>query len=180
MLGDRIADIPAENFFVSEDNYAWDMDELAQAITANGCVMRNPLSKQLFTESDIKFILAHPLGRQLKLGRDRQAQYRKGVRQATISWCAKLGKVMLEDQSVDTMPSKKALEEFRAYVATLPEGEKQTIGELKIPAVDSTSKQPFDYTIGEAVKDAVANTTCLHKVCCSEPDCEMKLTKAFG
>lgn len=44
--GDKIEDIPQQNFFVSEDNYAWDMDELAQAIAANSGVMRNPLSRK--------------------------------------------------------------------------------------------------------------------------------------
>lgn len=164
MLGDDVADIPKENFFVSEDNYAWDMDELAQAITAQDGVMRNPLSKQLFTQSDIKHILAHPLGQRLKPMQLKQNQLKQGVRAATIEWVAKVGKIMLEDQSVDTAPSRQAMDEFQAYVATLPSSEQETIKSLKIPGVDSTSRQPFDYTIGESVRDAIANTTCLHKV----------------
>ncbi|KAF8862363.1 hypothetical protein BDZ45DRAFT_799179 [Acephala macrosclerotiorum] len=164
MLGDEISDIPKENFFVSEDNYAWDMDELAQAIAANDGVMRNPLSRQLFTDSDIRQILSHPLGQRLKPMQLKQNQLKSGVRPSTIEWVAKVGKIMLEDQSVDTAPSRHAMDEFQAYVATLPEGEQETIKSLKIPGVDSTSRQPFDYTIGESVRDAVANTTCLHKV----------------
>ncbi|KUJ12162.1 uncharacterized protein LY89DRAFT_688623 [Mollisia scopiformis] len=164
MLGDDISEIPKENFFVSEDNYAWDMDELAQAITANDGVMRNPLSKQLFTESDIKQILAHPLGQRLKPMQLKQSQLKKGIRPSTIQWVSKVGKIMLEDQSVDIAPSRKVMDEFLAYVATLPKAEQETIKSLKIPGVDSTSKQPFDYTIGESIRDAVANTTCLHKV----------------
>ncbi|KAE8452969.1 hypothetical protein EG329_012156 [Mollisiaceae sp. DMI_Dod_QoI] len=164
MLGDDISDIPKENFFVSEDNYAWDMDELAQAITANDGVMRNPLSKQLFTDSDIRQILAHPLGQRLKPMQLKQNQLKQGVRSATIEWVAKVGKIMLEDQSVDTAPSRHALDEFQAYVVTLPQSEQETIKSLKIPGIDSTSRQPFDYTIGESVRDAIANTTCLHKV----------------
>jgi hypothetical protein len=56
------------------------------------------------------------------------------------------------------------MDEFQAYVATLPGPEQVTIDQLKIPARDGFSKQPFDYTIGESVRDAIANTTCLHKV----------------
>jgi hypothetical protein len=65
MLGDEVSDIPRANFYVTEDNYAWDMDELAQAITANEGIMRNPLSKEIFTSKDIKGILLHPLGQGL-------------------------------------------------------------------------------------------------------------------
>lgn len=58
MFGDRIDDIPKQNVFVSEENYAWDMEELAQAITVNKGVMRNPLSRKLFSHSDIRMMLA--------------------------------------------------------------------------------------------------------------------------
>jgi hypothetical protein len=164
MLGDRVADIPKRNFFVSEDNYAWDMEELAQAIKSNEGVMRNPLSKQMFTESDIRMILNHPLGKPLKPLQQAQSKLKKGVRPATIAWIEKLGRIMLEDQSVDTLPSRKAMEEFQAYIATLPEPEQKTINQLKIAAKDRHTGQPFDYTVGESVKDAVANVTCFHKV----------------
>lgn len=161
--GDPISDIPKENFFVSEDNYAWDMDELVQAITAKDGVMRNPLSHQLFTSSDIQTILSHPLGARLKPLQLKQDQLKQGVRPKTIEWVAKVGKILLEDQSVDTVPSRNAMDEFLAYVATLPQKEQDTIKSLKIPGVDSTSRQPFDYSIGESVRDAVGNLTCLHK-----------------
>ena len=167
MLGDKVEDIPKQNFFVSEDNFAWDMDELAQAITANDGVMRNPLSKQLFSELDIRMILRHPLGQRLKPMQLQQAQLKKGIRPATIDRVGKLGRIMLADQTVDTAPSRQAMDEFQAYVATLPDSEQRTIKLLKIPAIDSTSGQPFDYTIGESVRDAIANTTCFHKVCAS-------------
>lgn len=164
MLGDRIEDIPQRNFFVSEDNYAWDMDELAQAIASNDGVMRNPLSRQMFAESDIRMILAHPLGQRLKPLQMAQSQLKKGVRPATIDRIEKLGHIMLAVQSVDAAPSQEAMDEFQAYVATIPEPEQQTINSLKIPATDGYSGQPFDYTIGESVRDAKANTTCFHKV----------------
>lgn len=164
MLGDRIEDIPKLNFFVSEDNYAWDMDELAQAIASNDGVMRNPLSRQMFSESDIRLILAHPLGQRLKPLQMAQSQLKKGVRPATIDQIEKLGRIMLADQGVDAAPSRGGMDEFLAYAATIPESEQKTINSLKIPARDGYSGQPFDYTIGESVRDAKANTTCFHKV----------------
>lgn len=84
MFGDKIEDIPKQNFFLSEDNYAWDMDELAQAIAANVGVMRNPLRWKMFSETDVRMILAHPLGQRLKLLQQAQSQLKRGVRPATI------------------------------------------------------------------------------------------------
>lgn len=162
--GDKIEDIPQQNFFVSEDNYAWDMDELAQAIAANSGVMRNPLSRKMFSESDIRMILAHPLGKRLRLLQQAQSQLKKGVRPTTIDWIEKLGCIMLAEEAVDAAPSREAMDEFLAFVATIPEAEQNTINSLKIPARDGFSGQPFDYTIGESVRDAKANTTCFHKV----------------
>ena len=164
MLGDAIEDIPKLNFFVSEDNYAWDMDELAQAIASNDGVMRNPLSRQMFSESDIRMILAHPLGKRLKPLQMAQSQLKKGVRPATIDRIEKLGRIMLADQGVDAASSRTAMDEFLAYVVTIPDSEQKTINSLKIPAIDGHSGQAFDYTIGESVRDAKANTTCFHKV----------------
>jgi hypothetical protein len=164
MLDNRIEDIPKRNFFVSEDNYAWDMEELAQAIASNDGVMRNPLSRQMFSESDIRMMLTHPLGQRLKPLQVAQSQLKKGVRPATIDRIEKLGRIMLADQSADAAPCREAIDEFQAYVATIPELEQKTINSLKIPARDGYSGQPFDYTIGESVRDAKANTTCFHKV----------------
>jgi hypothetical protein len=104
MLGDMIEDIPKLNFFVSEDNYAWDMDERAQAIASNHGVMRNPLSRQMFSELDIRMILAHPLGQRLKPLQMAQSQLKKGVRPATIDRIEKPGRIMLADQGVDAAP----------------------------------------------------------------------------
>jgi hypothetical protein len=162
--GESIEEIPASNFFVSEDNYAWDMEELAAAIEANDGVMRNPLSKQMFSEDDIRMILAHRLGQRLRPLQMSQNQLRQGVRPRTIDKLDRLGKVMLDDQTQDSAPSRKAMDEFLAYVATLPQTEQDTINRLKIPGVDKFTGQPFDYSIGESVKDAKANTTCFHKV----------------
>lgn len=118
MLGDAVKDIPRENFLVTEDNYAWDMDELAQAITANGGVMRNPLSRQLFTPKDIRGIVQHPLGKRLAALQLEQHEMSKGVRDETITQLEKLAKLLLDDQSSDALPSRHAVDEFLAYIAT--------------------------------------------------------------
>jgi hypothetical protein len=65
MYGDPVSEIPRERFWVSEDGYPWDMEELAQATTSNGGVMRNPLSRQLFTPGDVKAIIQHLIGKPL-------------------------------------------------------------------------------------------------------------------
>jgi hypothetical protein len=65
MYGDAVVDVPRENFWASEDGYAWDMEELATGIASNGGVMRNPLSRQMFAPDDVRAIVQHPLGRRL-------------------------------------------------------------------------------------------------------------------
>jgi hypothetical protein len=118
MLGDEVKDIPRANFYVTEDNYAWDMDELVQAISANNGVLRNPLSKDMFTPKDVKGILLHPLGKPLAALGVEQREMSKGVRAETITQMERLATVLLEDQSSDTVPSRVAVDEFLAYIAT--------------------------------------------------------------
>ncbi|KAI4689657.1 uncharacterized protein J4E88_003012 [Alternaria novae-zelandiae] len=118
MLGDEIKDIAREDFYVTEDNYAWSMDELVQAIQANGGVLRNPLSREMFTPKDVKGILLHPTGKSLAALRVEQHEMSKGVRTETIVQMEKLSAILLADQSSDTLPSRKAVDEFLLYVAT--------------------------------------------------------------
>jgi len=118
MLGDEVKDIPRANFYVTEDNYAWDMEELVQAISVGKGIMRNPLSKEMFTPKDIRGILVHPLGKSLAALAVQQKEMSKGVRMATIIQMETLARVLLEDQSADTIPSRKAVDEFLAYCAT--------------------------------------------------------------
>lgn len=118
MLGDMVKDIPRENFYVTEDNYAWDMEELAQAITANGGVMRNPLSKVMFTPKDIRGIVTHQHGKALGALQMEQHEMSKGVRPDTIVRMEELARILLEDQSADSLPSRHAVDEFTAYCAT--------------------------------------------------------------
>jgi hypothetical protein len=94
------------------------MEELAQAIGVNGGVMRNPLSKQMFTPKDIRGIVTHPHGKGLGALQVKQHEMAKGVRPETIEQMDKLALVLLEDQSADALRSRHAVDEFLAYVAT--------------------------------------------------------------
>ncbi|XPS67896.1 hypothetical protein M3J09_000190 [Ascochyta lentis] len=163
MYGDEVKDIPRSNFYVTEDNYAWDLDELVAAIKAGSGVLRNPLSKQMFTPKDVKGIYMHPLAKPLAALAVEQKEMSKGVRPETITCMEKLSNTLLEDQSADTMPSRHAVDEFLAYVATLPELEQNAIHGLKCPAKDSHTGQAYDSSIGEAVRDAKGNRVCFHK-----------------
>lgn len=118
MYGDAVKDIPRSNFYVTEDNYAWDMEELVAAIKAGSGVPRNPLSKQMFTPNDVKGIYVHPLAKSLAALAVEQKEMSKGVRPETITHMEKLSNVLLEDQSADTVPSRHAVDEFLAYIAT--------------------------------------------------------------
>jgi protein involved in temperature-dependent protein secretion len=160
---DDVADIPRENFWVSEDGYPWDMEELAAAIKANSGVFRNPLSKTMFTPADVQAIIKHPYGRSLAALQVQQSQLRKGVRPQTIEMMEKLSTTLLEDQSEDQLASRHIVDEFLAYVATLPEVEQEAINGLKVPAKDSHTGQAFDCTIGDAIRDAQGNRVCIHK-----------------
>ena len=163
MFGDAVSDIRRENFWASEDGYAWDMDELAQAITSNGGVMRNPLSKVMFTPADVRDIVHHPRGKCLAALQIDQSKLKRGLRPTTIDELAKLAKVLLEDMTADQVPSRHAIDEFAAYLATLPRTEQRAIDSLKVPARDSHTGNGYDWTIGEAVRDAQGNRVCTHK-----------------
>jgi hypothetical protein len=164
MYGDPVSDIPRERFWVSEDGYPWDMEELAQAITSNGGVMRNPLSRQLFTPSDVKAIVSHPLGKPLAALQLAQSELSRGVRPKTIAQLASMSAILLNDDSADQMASRHVIDEFLAYVATLPDAEQKALDGLRVPARDSHTGQAFDSTIGEAVRDAQGNRVCIHKI----------------
>jgi hypothetical protein len=164
MLGDPVSDIPRANFFVSEDNFAWDMEELVQALQAQGGVMRNPLSRHMFSVDDIGKICGHPLGRCLRPLRQAQDRLRRGFHPTTVAHVAGLGDVMLRDQTENIGPTRRAIDEFNAYVATLPPDEQEAVQSLKIPATDQYTGQPYDLTIGDSVRDVVANVVCSHKV----------------
>ena len=163
MLGDRVADIPRANFLVTEDNYAWDMEELANALEVNNGVMRNPLSRDMFAPGDVVQILAHPLGQRLRPLNVEQNQLKQGVRPATIERLASVSKTMLADQTPNAAPSMQAVDEFLVYAATLPAAEQRTLDKLKVPATDSHTGQAYDYTVGESIRDAKSNRTCFHK-----------------
>ncbi|CAK7228226.1 hypothetical protein SCUCBS95973_006810 [Sporothrix curviconia] len=163
MLLEDVADIAMENLMVTSDNYAWDMAELADALAVNSGVMRNPLTRDMFSEEDVRQILNHPLGERLRPMAVEQSELKRGVRATTIERMAHLSKVMLEDQSAHATPTIEAIDIFMAYYHTLPEAEKRTLRSLKVPAKDSHTGQAYDSAILEAIQDAKANRVCYHK-----------------
>ena len=163
ICGDPISQIPRANFWASEDGYAWDMEELAGALKSGDGIMRNPLTKEMFTRSDVRAIVRHPLGKGLAALQLEQSSLKRGVRPQTILQIDKLAKVLSQDMSEDGIPSRLAVEEFVSYLETLPEGEQKAIERLKVPAKDSHNGTPFDTTIGEAVADMQGNRVCSHK-----------------
>lgn len=163
MLGDPIAEIPRNRFWVTEDGYPWDMEELAQAIESKGGVMRNPLSFQMFTTNDIRAIIQHPLGKRLAALEMEQKNLSQGFRQKTIDEIDKMATVLLADNSEDQMESRHVVDAFLAYIATLPASEQRALDELRVPAKDSHTGQGYDTTIGESVRDAQGNRVCVHK-----------------
>ena len=163
MSFDAVSDIPRAMFWSSEDGYAWDLEELVRAITSGKGVMRNPLSKQMFTKADIRAIIQHPLGKGLQALRVEQNKLKRGVRPQTIDKLDTLAKTLLADMTEDGKPSHLALEAFVSYVETLPSDEQQAIEDLKVPAKDSHTGIAFDTTIGETVKDVQGNRVCSHK-----------------
>ena len=163
MYGDPVSDIPRSNFWVSEDGYAWDVEELVQAIKAKKGATRNPLSNENFTSTDIEAIIIHPVGKHLAALQVEQSELVKGVRLETVARLKSMATALLNDLSGNTLPSHQAIDDFLAYVSTLPAVEREAIDKLRVPAVDSHSGQRFDDTIGDAVRDAKGNRICLHK-----------------
>ncbi len=163
MAFDAVSDIPRATFWSSEDGYAWDMEELVRAVKSGKGVMRNPLSKQMFTKTDIRAIVQHPLGKGLQALRVEQSKLKRGVRPQTIDELDTLAKILLADMTEDGKPSHLAVEAFVSYLETLPSCEQEAIENLKVPAMDSHTRMAFDMTIGEAVKDVQGNRVCSHK-----------------
>ena len=163
MTLDPISDIPRAKFWTSEDGYAWDMEELARAIASGKGVMRNPLSKQMFTRADIRAIVQHPLGKGLQALQVEQSKLKRGVRLQTIDELDRLANLLQGDDSEDGKQSHLAVEAFVSCLETLPDGEQKAIGNLNVPAKDSHTGMAFDATIGEAVRDVEGNRICSHK-----------------
>jgi hypothetical protein len=163
MLGDHVNDIPRSKFWVSQDGYAWDMEELVDCLHAHSGVMRNPLSREMFSAEDVESIIDHPLGKKLGAAQIEQKRLANGVRPDTIAQMAILSAALLADQSADQAPSRVALDIFMQYMATLPKAEREALDKLRVPAVDSHTGQQFDASVGETVRDAIGNKTCAHK-----------------
>ena len=157
-----ISTIPRDRFFVSEDNYAWDMAELVDALKANpAAALRNPLSRAPFTEADVTAIVHHPLGRGLGAMQVQQNELRQGVRKETVDKMAALARVLLEDE--DSMEeSREAMDDFAAYTATLPRQEKDALDALRVPAIDRHTGWGYDASLGEMLRDAKGNQVRLY------------------
>ncbi len=107
--------------------------------------------------------MRHPHGKKLAALQVEQSQLSKGVRPATILKLREVASVVLEDQSANSHPSHDAVDNFLGYMVTLPAPEREALNKLRVPAVDSHTRQKFDMTIGDAVRDAKANQICFHK-----------------
>lgn len=158
-----VSEIPRANFWVSEDAYAWGMEELAAAISSNRGIMRNPLSKSMFHPRDVRAIVQHPLGKHLAALQVDQSELRQGVREKTIEKLDTLARKLLDDETEDFEPSHRAIEVFAAYMATLPDREQKAIDELWVPATDFHTGLQFNMSVGQAVRDAQSNVVCVHK-----------------
>ncbi|KAF1979097.1 hypothetical protein BU23DRAFT_523658 [Bimuria novae-zelandiae CBS 107.79] len=163
VLNRPLKEIPREDFYVTEDNYAWEISELTTAIRAGDGVMRNPLSKEMFTLKDIRGILRHPRGKALEALAIAQEEMSQGVRDDTITRMGKLAEIMLAEREQDQKKSRKAYDEFQAYIATLPEREQKTIEAYRCPAYDEYARKAYDDTIGQTLKDFHAGILCVHK-----------------
>ncbi len=108
-------------------------------------------------------IVQHPLGKRLAALQIEQSKLSQGVRPKTIEELEKMSTVLLADMSSDQMESRRVVEAFRAYIATLPESEQNALDRLRVPAKDSHTGQAFDTSIGEAVQDSLAGKLCFHK-----------------
>lgn len=118
LLLEPLSTIPRETFFVTEDNWAWDLAELAQAITAQGGIMRNPMTGEMFTPNDIRGILAHPQGKHLAAIHVAQEKMFQGVRQETINRMEALAEIMEGEQGNMWKDSWEEIMGFQAYIAT--------------------------------------------------------------
>lgn len=125
--------------------------------------MRNPLSKLLFSSNDIGAIVRHPLGKKLAALQVQQRELSQGIRPETITKFEALSKIIKADMSDDALQRRTGTDELQAYIATLPDDEQKAIDELRVPAFDTHTRQAFDTSIGDAVRDAQANRICFHK-----------------
>ena len=118
LLHEPIHSIERQHFYVTEDNWAWDVPELAQAIEANGGVMRNPMTGDMFTTKDIHNLIMHPDGKHLAALQIAQQDLLQGVRPETITRMEKLAGIMVAQRSQNWSESWEQIGAFQAYVAT--------------------------------------------------------------
>ena len=137
MSGELVAEIPRDRFLATEDNYAWDMEELSAAIDANRA-LRSPITRRHFTPNDLGAILNHPLGAHLKTLFDEDG----GLLRTDDD--SEDGKAATEREHATTELSDEGKEEARK----LPEAEKEIAspGILDASIIMGATSDPNDAT----------------------------------
>jgi hypothetical protein len=165
MTTDAVADIPRPNFFVTEDGYPWDMDELVQAIVAANGLYVNPMTKAAFTTRDVENILAHAAAAPLRQMHAAQAQLSPGgLSQATAAALHLVATTCLQDDSEQFAPSFHALDIFLNTTVTLC-AQEQNLLKMRLFSLQDSH---FPYgrsrqSIMQIVADGRSNTICIHK-----------------
>jgi len=136
-----VANIPRQNFWVTEDGYAWNMDELANALIANGGEMRNPINLRMFSNRDVQAITTHPMAKRINAPQPDVRTAPLNSRAEMIGKLDELSTILFADISAEQLPSRKGLEDFLAYLLTLPEPELQAIEELALLGTEFTLTQ---------------------------------------
>ncbi|KAH8676464.1 hypothetical protein BGZ60DRAFT_556046 [Tricladium varicosporioides] len=158
MLKLPIAQIPRENFWETEDGFAWKMDELEQALIANNGEMRNPINHRMFSNRDVQAISSHPMTKRLNVSHQTRPDMRtpsSGSMEETINKLEKLANTMILDISPDRLPTWKGLEELLAYLSRLQKPELNATAELQIPGTE--------YTLVQLVEAALAHKFSLFR-----------------
>jgi len=164
--GEPVEDIPRDSFWVSSDNYAWNIHTLVDHLWDMGRLRRNPLTRKLFTPADIRSLVAHPGGQSLaeeplELSAVGLVQ---GVRTTTLQQLAQLALALQPDGSFDQEAANEALDIFEQYMVTLPAEEQEALDKLRVPAADEPTKPTFDCPLGEILRDAFETKAGLQKV----------------
>ncbi len=93
---------------------------MAKAIKSNARIMRNSLSKQMFTTDDIRAILQHSLGQCLATLQIEQNRLPLGIRPKIMDELRNVATILLADMSEDQLKSRESLDDFAEFLATLP------------------------------------------------------------
>ena len=154
--GEPVEDIPRDSFWVSADNYAWNVDSLLDRLLEMGRPRRNPLTRKLFTPADIRSLVAHPVGQTLAEEplEGSTIGHVQGVRRTTLQQLAQLALALQPIGSFEQDAACEALDIFEQYVVTLPAEEQEALYNLRVPAANDPSKPTFDCPLGEILRES--------------------------